>query len=312
VTRAPSVLLGIQQPATDVLAIPRSSAELDSLRDPIVCTVRYSHLEKEPGLLVYQNRGVLDDQLVAALLGCDLEHLRAVRSALSSLLDLACNELFADEGFEQSVRSLPFRPGDVVVAVGDSITADAMSWAEMLATALRRAGSTGTEVINAGVSSYTTSDLIANFDSIVSRDPSYVIAMIGTNDARRHGARANARLTSPGETHRHLRLYGALVRGLGRARLILLTPPPIDEQRVRRHATFVERHVNWRSNEVVQVADIVRRQQCSVVDVHRAFVGPDLGSYLAADGVHPSVAGQQRILQVLVSALSDEGWKLAV
>ena len=42
-------------------------------------------------------------------------------------------------------------------------------------------------LINAAVSSTTSSDLIANFESIASKNPSHVIAMIGTNDARRHG-----------------------------------------------------------------------------------------------------------------------------
>ncbi len=298
--------LGGPKPGPDVLPIPGSAADFDDLRDPTACTVRYSHPGREPGLRVYPNLGALDDQVVAALLGCEPEHLRRIRLALGSVLNLACDDLFTNERFEQSLLSLPFAPGDVVVAVGDSITADALSWAELLVASLHRVGLVEPAVINAAVSSITTSDLIANFDSIASKNPSHVIAMIGTNDARRHGPGAKARMTSPSETARNLRLYGEMVRGLSRARLILLTPPPIHEERALRHPGFAESNVSFRLEEVVEVADIVRRQSGSVVDVHHAFLGPNLSTYLTADGVHPSVAGQKRILTVLVNALTQD------
>ena len=67
-------------------------------------------------------------------------------------------------------------------------------------------------------------------------------------------------MTSPTETARNLRLYGEMVRRLSRARLILLTPPPIHEERALRHTAFAEGNVSWRFSEVVQVAEIVRRQ----------------------------------------------------
>ena len=284
-----------------------TASYFDGLGDPTVCTVRYSRLDREPGLRVYPNLGVFDEQVVAALLGCEPERLREIRSALDSVLNLACDELFAGPGFGDSIRSLPFASDDVVVAVGDSITADALSWMELLVLALRRAGRVGPEVINAAISSVTTSDLIANFESVVSRNPSHVIAMIGTNDARRHGQGAKARMASPSETARNLQLYVEMVRDLSRAQLILLTPPPIDEERARQHRPFAESHVSWRFNEVVEVAEIARSQHCPVVDIHRAFLGPYLSTYLSADGVHPSVAGQKRIVTVLVEALVHNG-----
>jgi lysophospholipase L1-like esterase len=292
--------------APDVLSFPGSAAEFDDLRDPTACTVRYSRVDREPGLRVYPNPGALDEQVVAALLGCEPERLAEIRSALGSVLNLACDELFANGGFEQSVRSLPFAPGDVVVAVGDSITADALSWAELLGASLRRVGQVDWALINAAISSTTSSDLIANFESIVSKNPSHVIAMIGTNDARRHGRGAKARMTSPTETARNLRLYGEMVRSQSRARLILMTPPPIHEERALRHTAFAVGNVSWRFSEVVQVAEIVRRQRGSVVDIHRAFLGPNLSTYLTADGIHPSVAGQKRIVTVLVDALTHD------
>jgi lysophospholipase L1-like esterase len=304
-TRSPTVALEVQGRGTGEPASLMSGADFDALRDPVACTVRYSHLEREPGLMVYPHLGALDEHVLAAMLGCEPGRLREIRSGLSSALDLALDELFEDESFVQSVKRLPFGPADVVVAVGDSITADALSWAEMLARALPRAGLAATAVINAGVSSYTSSDLIANFGSILSANPSYVIAMIGTNDARRHGPGTSARMTSAQETDRHLRLYVKMVRNLARAHLVLVTPPPIDEDRVARHATFAERYVSWRLREVGQVAEVVRGQQSSVVDVHNAFVGPELGTYLTADGIHPSVAGQQKIVRLLVDALSN-------
>ncbi len=86
--------------SADVSSTPRSAADFDDLRDPAACTVRYSRLDREPGLRVYPNLGVFDEPVVAALLGCDPERLRQIRSALNSVLNLACDELFAEPGFE--------------------------------------------------------------------------------------------------------------------------------------------------------------------------------------------------------------------
>jgi acyl-CoA thioesterase I len=310
--RAATAPLGRPKPGPpkrrrDVFPTPRSAADFDDLRDPTACTVRYSRLDREPGLQVYPNLAVLNDEVVAGLLGCEPDHLREVRSALASVLNVACNELFASPGFEGAIRSLPFAPDDVVVTVGDSITADALSWVELLVSALRRAGGVLPAVINAAVSSITSSDLIANFEPIALKNPSHVIVMIGTNDARRHGPRGEVRMVSPSETARNLQLYGEMVRSRTRADLMFLTPPPVHEERVNRHRPFTDGHVSWRSNEVEELAEIVRRQDCSVVDIHHAFLGPNVDSYLSADGVHPSVAGQKRIVTVLVNALTHDG-----
>ncbi len=125
--RAATAPLGPPKPGPDVLSTPVTASYFDGLGDPTACTVRFSRLDREPGLRVYPNLGVFDEQVVAALLGCEPERLREIRSALGSVLNLACDELFAGPGFEDSIRSLPFASDDVVVAVGDSITADALS-----------------------------------------------------------------------------------------------------------------------------------------------------------------------------------------
>ena len=132
-----------------------TASYFDGLGDPTACTVRYSRLDREPRLRVYPNLRVFDEHVVAALLGCEPERLREIRSALDSVLNLACDELFAGPGFGDSIRSLPLASDDVVVAVGDSITADALSWMELLVLALRRAGRVGPEVINTAISSVT-------------------------------------------------------------------------------------------------------------------------------------------------------------
>jgi hypothetical protein len=97
-----------------------------------------------------------------------------------------------------------------------------------------------------------------------------------------------------------------MVRSLGRAQLVLLTPPPVDEARARQHAAFVERRVSWRLSEVAGVGELVRRQRARVVDVYRAFLGQDLAACLTADGVHPSLAGQKLILRTLARAWADD------
>src|SRR5688572_4485849 len=82
------------------------------------------------------------------------------------------------------LAALPFAREHVVVAAGDSITADVQSWARILGTAL------GRQLVEAGVSGDTSVHLISRLAAIVERSPHWLLVLIGTNDARRHGPAA--------------------------------------------------------------------------------------------------------------------------
>jgi acyl-CoA thioesterase I len=181
---------------------------------------------------------------------------------------------------------LPFASGARLLAIGDSHTDDLGSWAQMLA--LLHDG----PVINAGVSGDTTVHARARVDRLPRAD--HAIVLLGTNDARRH--EDAPMLVSHAETRRALR---ALDRALRRfcGGVTWITPPPVDEQRLAADPWLAAGGVGWRLADVAAKAGIVR-DLAPAVDLWPAFGPGDL----AADGLHPSPAGQRFILECLLAS----------
>lgn len=90
-----------------------------------------------------------------------------------------------------------------------------------------------------------------------------------------------------------------IVRDMG-ARLIRMTPTIVIEERAKNWDPFIRQGLSWRSAEVADLAERLVKVDPNTVDLHRAFT-PDAEEWITADGVHPTVTGQQQILRALVN-----------
>ena len=87
----------------------------------------------------------------AKLLGSsDTAHRQTIQF-LNSVVQQTAEQLLREPRFQLELEQGPFRAGDRILALGDSITDDACSWAEMLRAVLDFT-SADVEVINAGIS----------------------------------------------------------------------------------------------------------------------------------------------------------------
>ena len=117
--------------------------------------------------------------------------------------------------------------------------------------------------------------------------------MLGTNDCQRHNGEL---LVSPEESARNLAAIAAWLRP---ARLLWITPPPVDEAALAR--AVGPRPFAVRDADVRAVAAAIHRLGDRVVDLHEVFDGrPGL---LMEDGVHPTLDGQTAIAAAVASEL---------
>lgn len=202
-----------------------------------------------------------------------------------------------------ALEALAARVGRCVLAFGDSLTADAGSWAEILGHALRltHAGRR-VELINLGVPGDTTVHLISRFADVAACQPDLLIVMAGTNDARRHGAAAARMLVPDLETKRNLNLLMTLAREQTRARVVFIAPPPILEGKIQRAPLLRREPVAWLESDVARKAAIVMALEGEVID-SRAALQPPVDTLLLADGLHLSVRGQERLARWIVRSL---------
>src|SRR4051812_24320979 len=94
-----------------------------------------------------------DESADACALGMTVADLAAQRAEQLAVVGRAAEELIREAGLRAPVLG-----GGTVVALGDSITADALSWFEILRAVERRLGGTA-RLVNAGISGETTADL---------------------------------------------------------------------------------------------------------------------------------------------------------
>lgn len=279
------------------------SAGSDAALDRARHVARFVH----PGKTLMLARAALgpgvEERLSAAIGGCDVATYRRLDGELALATRASATAYAAAPGVADLLRALPFRPGERVVVLGDSITDDACSWAEQLRVLLELADA-GVEVVNVGVTGATTHDHLARADLLTAAGPDWVLQMLGTNDARRHGREGRARMLSLGESVENLVKLEHLVTAEAGARLVRLTPPPVVEAKAATWQPFLDEEITWRQDEVAALAAAVLEVDPAAVDVHGAFLGTPRYEDLLPDGVHPTVDGQRIILDEVVRAMA--------
>ncbi len=271
---------------------------MSEMSDPHRVTARFVH----PAAQAFVQRagiGVAESAPFAALLaGIDETALTAYLEAFEA--DVRASAAAVDP---ELAMHLPFAPGDRILALGDSITDDSLSWASHLQAYLDlHRPADGIRVVNAGITGNTTQEAVARIDLIAAARPSWVIQMLGTNDARRHGS-LRARMQSIEETRRNLWLLAELIAVETDAIHVCLTPPPVVEADAEAWGPFQQERITWQEADVAEIADAVRTHDGTVVDVHaRLRSAPE--RWLLPDGVHPTLEGQRLILETVLRELA--------
>ena len=271
--------------------------------DQMLYLVQFTHPEKTLAVLP----GADDEDTLAALFGMDTAAYREVRHAFQRNAREAAEVLLADDGLARAVDRLPFANRNTVICLGDSITDDYQSWAEILrhVLALRRPDD-GIRLVNAGISGDMTTQMIARFLGVVTQNPDWVICMAGTNNARRHGLSATSPLVSAEETARSLAALRHFGAAQTTARWVWMTPTPAIEEMIATHWWLGQANqIAFRNNELSAVASAVRAQPDPVVDLMAVFGRPPDPALLLDDGLHPSLEGQKLIARALIERLTN-------
>ncbi|MFF4196825.1 SGNH/GDSL hydrolase family protein [Nonomuraea sp. NPDC001831] len=247
-----------------------------------------------------------DEARLAALFGLDAGAYRALLDGFDRQTRQAAETLLARPGLADAVDRLPLRPeGDRdafhVVALGESTTADRLSWFEILhrLVALRRPGD-AVRFTNLAISGSTTTQALTQLPALGFQRPDLVLCMIGANDAQ-HLAPDAPTLVSAAETERNLAMLHDLAQQRGPVRWVWLTPSPFDEPRAAAYPHFRRAGITWAGKDVDATADHLLGRPEPVVDTRLAVREEH---HFLDDGVHLSIEGQREIAEAVVRALA--------
>jgi acyl-CoA thioesterase-1 len=141
---------------------------------------------------------------------------------------------------------------------------------------------------------------------LLRHQPGWVVFFAGANDILRYGAGAAKPLVHVTETTRNLAEMRRLASSTG-ARLIWMTPTAYDIQRAVSYPPFQAQQIWLHDDDAHALDRVVRdlvRDQDMMVDLQETFGRPPEPGLLQADGLHPTLAGQQAIAKAFVEQLS--------
>ncbi|GIF51410.1 acyl-CoA thioesterase-1 [Asanoa ferruginea] len=267
--------------------------------------LRYTRTQSWPMLQRFPVDDDLHAELLAQMLACTPETIRALLRSLHDEARAAAAQLLADDHYRDAVAGLPFRPEDRIAAVGDSITADRLGWFELLAASIDLTGAPQATLVNLGISGNTTADVLERFDLVEAVRPTRVLLMLGTNDARAHGRTGRYRMATTEETGRNLRALVDLITRDLNAPVTIITPPAVNQGRI--DSFFSDAPLHWQATAVAEVAGVVHQAAPDALDLHDAISAHGTDDLLESDGVHPTPAGQRLILARIVDHLRTVG-----
>ncbi len=254
--------------------------------------LQYTHLEKLYGYLP----GMAD--ALPTVFGMTATEYAEARAGFAARASAAALGLLAGPGFAARVDALPFEEGQTVLAVGDSVTDDLQSWAEILRCLLERR-KPGVRVVNNGLSAHTTTMVLRRWPATVAAvRPDWVLCGLGGNDVTRVGPDIQLATDDSVANLRRLRAFAPA------ARWAWLTPVPVDEERVARFPAFQFGASSWRNVDILALAEKMRALDGPLVDLVTTFGTPADPRLQGEDGVHPTLAGQTAITRAVVDRLA--------
>lgn len=271
---------------------------------PDVFYTRFFHWENLPA---FRRAGLTADDLLpvnARMANADSARMLQLGAELRSAVEASASQLLGEPDFARTLASVPFSDGDVIVALGDSITDDGLSWAYLLDAVLRLSGRR-VRVANHGITGHTTAEAVTRMDLVVDERPTWVLQMLGTNDARRHGHAARAPAVSLDETARNIEKITELLSSETEAKLVVITPPPVNDSAIAIWTPFTTAGLTWRDSDVRATSEVVLDAAPGrVINLRAALNGASTEHLLLPDGVHPTTKGQESILRAIVAELS--------
>jgi acyl-CoA thioesterase I len=245
---------------------------------------------------------------LAALYGLDEPAYAAIRDRFAAQTAAAARDLLAEPGFAAAVDRLPFSAGQTLAVIGESTTDAANSWLEILGHLIMlRRPADAVRLVNTAISGYPTTMLQRVMAETLQRHrPGWVAVFAGGNDALRYGTGASKPLVTGTETARNLAEMRRQAVA-ARASIIWMTPTARDTARIAAYPPFQGQQIWLEDDDMRAVGDAIRATAGDgdvVVDLSGAFGSPLNAALLSADGLHPTLAGQQAIAKQFVEQVS--------
>jgi lysophospholipase L1-like esterase len=263
--------------------------------------IQFLNLEKRFPLLP----GVRSRANVAAFIGLEESELAEAREQFAKVARKAADELLKDEELALKLEKLPFKKGNLIVVVGDSITDDLQGWFEIFRFMLQKAlPDFSLKFINSAVAYDTSHTMLRRFYlDVLAEKPDWVMVAAGTFDAQRLHVAADRPHSSLADFWENLNSMESAIKTVTKNPVIWITPPPVITELMLK-VPFFDGVIE--ENDLSAFREVVSGKTGYIIDPAGERMGRpgDAWNYLP-DGLHPSPAGHVQTVRYLINALAS-------
>ncbi|QPZ38732.1 SGNH/GDSL hydrolase family protein [Paramicrobacterium chengjingii] len=241
----------------------------------------------------------LTDDTRAALVNATTEEYRRQTEQLTMLKEDAAQSLARQEEIQRALVNTPFSRAQRILALGESSTADALSWFEILRTLFaHERADLNLEFQNLAISGATSTQVLGTVSRVARAQADWIFCMLGGNDARRFGDADGPRLVSEAETLRNLTLIRRLAVAERDVRWFWLTPTPVDEEKVAAYPYFAG--IAWANHDVQRITHALTERNDPVIDSSTSVLVADA---YGDDGLHTTISAQTELARKVLTTL---------
>ena len=249
--------------------------------------VQFSNVEKRFPLF----QGVKEPEAVSDFIGIDIERFKQIRESFDKMTHEAAQEILKDDEALRHVEALPFKSGETIAVVGDSITDDRQGWFQIFCNVLDLAVPKASfRYIDASLADSTSVDSLRRMERyVLSYEPDWIFIALGSLDAQRLHLTTGRTLVSLAEFWENLNaIESAVIKNCSNPPVWITPPPAITElmQKMPLHDGILT------EDDLAEFREVIAGKSGYVVDPQGKRMGdpPQPWNYLN-DGFHPSLAG---------------------
>ncbi|MFW6347517.1 MAG: SGNH/GDSL hydrolase family protein [Cyclonatronaceae bacterium] len=259
----------------------------------------FLNLEKRFPLLP----GARSTEYVANFIGLSKQELVDARITLDEQAEQAAQELLKDEDTLQYITRLPFRQGDKLVVIGDSLSDDLQGWFEILRHVLEIGRpDLELEFNNAAVQGDTSFDALRRLNrSVIHAQADWVFVGLGSYDAMRLHPLPERTHVSLTEFWENMNAIEEVIAATTKNPPVWITPPPVITEMMQQVALFDGVVYN---EDLSQFREVTAGRKGFVIDPKGVRMGQpaEAWNYLP-DGFNPALAGHVATAKSLLKTL---------
>ncbi|MDG5767364.1 SGNH/GDSL hydrolase family protein [Balneolales bacterium ANBcel1] len=249
--------------------------------------VQFSNIEKRFPLF----QGVQDPEAVSDFIGLEFGQFKRIRENFDKMIREAAGEILKDEEMLDLIPKLPFKSGETIAVIGDSITDDRQGWFRILSEVLDLSTPKASfRYIDASLADAISADALRRMErDVLGHEPDWVIIALGSQDAQRLHLTTGRTLVSIAEFWENLNAIESAVLQNCPNPPVWITPPPVISEMMQ---TMPLHDGILKEEDLREFREVIAGKTGYIVDPAGKRMGspPQAWNYLS-DGFHPSLTG---------------------